>query len=125
MVLFTVALLAAACGVGGARHTGTADCSSRIKADGAVYESHGSTRHRAVEQGVAREADCEDVGAGARGSVFTEDSREVTTYRFPGYPPTQVLGVRYGEAKELAVFVADTVNGADRERIHRQLARPK
>jgi hypothetical protein len=115
-------LLTSACGGQvGAGPAGSADCSTQIRADGVVFSSYGFTRHDATEHGVARESVCEDVGSHARGSVFTGESRHLTTYRIYGYPPSQVLGVRYPHLPRLAVFVADSVGHADRDRIYREL----
>jgi hypothetical protein len=103
---------------------GAADCTAQIQSDGVVFTSYGYTSNTGSKYGIALEAVCEDVGADARGSVFTDESRQVTTYRFPGYPPSQVLGVRYSPDEDFAVFVADSVSPNDQDRIYRELSQP-
>ena len=117
-----LALATTACGgVTGGGASGAADCTSQIRSDGAVFTSYGSTDQSGSEHGVALEAVCEDGGQDARGSVFTDGSREVTTYRFPGHPPSEVLGVRHGGGSGYSFFVADSVSPDDRDRIQREL----
>lgn len=123
-LVLLIGLLTSACdGPVTPEPVGTRDCTTRIKADGIVFSSYGATRHHASKHGVALEAECEDVGADARGSVFTDRSRTVTIYRIDGYPPSEVLGVKDRHLRQLAVFVADTVSRHDRDRILRELAR--
>ena len=124
--VLVLALSTSACdGLPGGGSSGAADCSSQIKSDGAVFSSHGYTDHSGSEYGAALEAECEDVGENARGSVFIDKSRRVTTYRFVGYPPAQVLGVRYSQVEGYAVFVADSVSRKDRDRIYQELDQPE
>jgi hypothetical protein len=104
---------------------GSADCGTQIKVGDTVFSSYGYTNRDATEHGVALESVCEDVGADARGAVFTDESRRVTTFRFEGYPATEVLGVRFGDQPKLAVFVADSVSPDDQDRIYRELAPAK
>ena len=99
------------------------DCSSQVRADDIVYTSHGYTGREARRHSVAEAAECHDVGEDAAGSVFPEEPRHVTTWWFPGYPPEQVLGVRF-DKHSFAVFVADSVPLAERERIWRELGKP-
>lgn len=117
-----VGVAASGCGVSGGGPETAADCASQIQVDGVVYTSHGFTSRAARAYGEALEAVCEDVGVNPRGSVFTDDSRTVPTYRFPGHPPDQVLGVDDGADGELGVFVADSVSRVDRDRIYEELS---
>lgn len=89
--------------------------------DGIVYTSHGYTERKATKYSSAEEADCQDVGPDAAGSVFSESSEQVTTWTFAGHPPAKVLGVRSGR-DSFAVFVADSVNPEERDRIYEDLA---
>jgi hypothetical protein len=102
---------------------GSSDCSTQVRADGIVYTSIGYTERSATKHSSADEADCEDVGPTAAGSVFPESPRRVTTWRFANYPPGKVLGVRSGNANSLAVFVADSIAPDERDRIYEDLAR--
>lgn len=99
----------------------SSDCASQVRADGVVYTSYGHTEHSATEFSSAEEADCDDVGDDAAGSVFPEEPRQVTTWAFPQYPPEDVLGVRFDQ-DTFAVFVADTVPPEKRDRIYKALA---
>jgi hypothetical protein len=55
--------------------------------------------------------------------VFPENSQQVTTWSFHGYPPEEVVGDRF-DKDTFAVFVADSVSDAARERIYRELDQP-
>jgi hypothetical protein len=129
MTLLLLGLATSACtgpvGAGPAGSAGSADCTTKIRAEGTVFSSYGFTRRDATRNGLAQESVCEDVGARARGSVFTAESRQVATYRIDGYPPSRVLGVRYPHLPHLAVYVADSVSPADRDRIYRELGPAK
>lgn len=72
---------------------------------------------------MADRADCDDVGEDAAGSVFPDNPERVTTWSFRGYPTEEVLGVRF-DHDAFAVFVADAVPDAERERIFRELGQP-
>ena len=123
-----LAFLLATSGCGdptGGGSAGTADCPDRIRCEGAVFTSYGYTSRAGRGHGSALEAVCEDTGNDARGSVFTDESRLVATYRFAGYPPSEVLGVKIGRIDGLAVFVADSVSAEERDRIYRELERPE
>ena len=123
-----IGLALATSGCGGptqAGSPGAADCSSQIRSGGVVFSSYGSTDQSGSEHGTALEAVCEDVGRDARGSVFTGDSRQVTTYRFAGYPASRVLGILRSPGDEYEVFVAESVSPEDRDRIHRELGKPE
>ena len=101
----------------------SSDCSAQVRADGIVYTSYGYTERAATRHSVADQADCDDVGEDAAGSVFPDNPQQVTTWSFRGYPPEDVLGVRY-DKNTFAVFVADAVPDAERERIFRELDHP-
>lgn len=88
-----------------------------------MYTSHGFTERDATRRSVADEAECHDVGEGAAGSVFSRHSRQVTTWTFSGYPPEKVLGVRLGDGL-FGVFVAESVQSPERERIFLELQKP-
>ena len=105
---------------GAGSHT-AGDCSAQVRADGVVYTSHGYTERNATEHSTAEEADCEDVGQDAAGSVFPESPHRVTTWTFARYPAAKVLGVWSGKGS-FAVFVADSVPPEERERIYEDLA---
>jgi hypothetical protein len=98
------------------------DCSAQVRADGIVYTSHGYTERSATKHSSAEEADCDDMGPDADGSLFPESPRTVPTWRFADYPPGQVLGVRSGSTDSFAVFVADSVSSEERDRIYEDLA---
>lgn len=117
----TLAFIVSGCSGDGGSQT-SSDCSAQVRADGIVYTSHGYTERKASRHSVADQADCEDVGEDAAGSVFPEHPQQVTTWSFRGYPPEEVLGVR-SDKNSLAVFVADSVPDAERERIYRELRR--
>src|SRR5512139_665736 len=105
-VAVTLSFIVTGCaGAGGSQTSG--DCSAQVRADGIVYTSHGNTERDATEFASAEEADGQDGGPDAAGSVFPESPRHVTTWRFADYPPAKVLGVRSGNTGSLAVFVAD------------------
>jgi len=120
-----VSLALAACGAPGAGESpAAADCANRVRVEGIVYTSHGYTEMPGTKLGTADWAECWDVGGPGReplGSVFPEDPRQVTTWSFEGYAPDLVLGVRLGDEPSFAVFVAETVPRAERERIFREL----
>ena len=118
----TLAFIVSGCSGDGGSQT-SSDCSAQVRADGIVYTSYGYTEHQASEHSVADRADCDDVGGDAIGSVFAEHPQQVTTWSFRGYPPEVVLGVRSDESS-FAVFVADSVSDADRERIFGELGQP-
>ncbi|MFN8195642.1 MAG: hypothetical protein U0R80_15325 [Nocardioidaceae bacterium] len=125
-----VAATAIALGLGAAgcgaipvqRSVGSADCAVWIRADGVVFEQAGVSRQPARHHGVAVESECEDVGPDARGVVFTDESRRLTTYRFVGFPPDGVLGVHLGGRHRLEVFVARSLGDRERARLLRALA---
>lgn len=120
-ITLTLAFIVSGCSVDGGSQT-SSDCSAQVRANGVVYASHGYTERTATRHSVADQADCEDVGEDAAGSVFPEHPQQVTTWSFRGYPPEEVVGVRSGK-KSFAVFVADSVPDAERERIYRDLRR--
>lgn len=103
--------------------TGAADCAAQLRLDGVVYTSYGYTERQALRYAAADAAECHDVGEDAAGSVFPEHPRQVTTWTFRGYPPEEVVGVRF-DADAFAVYVADSVPSAERERIFRELRQP-
>ena len=88
--------------------------------NGVVYTSHGMTDRRASEYSTAEEADCQDVGQDAAGSVSPEQPHHVTTWEFPGYSPATVLSVRYGE-DSFGVFLAESLGPDERERVYADL----
>lgn len=119
-VSLAFAFTVSGCSAGGSQTSG--DCSAQVRADGIVYTSHGYTERKASRHSVADQADCDDVGEDAAGSVFGEHPQQVTTWAFRGYPPEDVVGVRL-DKYSFAVFVADSVPDAERERIYRDLRR--
>lgn len=122
-IAFTLPVIVTGCS-GDDGSQATADCSARVRADDIVYTSYGFTERNATKHSVAEQADCDDVGKDAAGSVFSgKDSKQVTTWSFPGYPPEEVVGVRF-DKDSLAVFVADSVPNAERERIFKELGQP-
>lgn len=100
----------------------SSDCSAQVRADGIVYTSHGYTERSATKHSSAEEADCEDMGPDAAGSVFPESPRHFTTWTFANYPPAKVLGVRSGKTDSFAVFVADSAPPDVRDRVYKDLA---
>lgn len=116
-----VTLTFAVSGCAGTGSQTSGDCSAQVRADGIVYTSYGYTERNATKHSRAEEADCEDVGQDAAGSVFPESPRHVTTWTFAKYPAAKVLGVRSGQ-DSFAVFVADSVPPEERERIYEELA---
>lgn len=108
-------------GSGGSQTSG--DCQAQVRADGIVYTSYGYTERKASRHSAADRADCDDVGEDAAGSVFPDNPEQVDTWSFRGYPTDEVLGVRVDEGS-FAVFVADSVPDAERERIFRELDQP-
>ncbi|WP_277985675.1 DUF6281 family protein [Nocardioides glacieisoli] len=102
----------------------SADCASQIRLDGVVYTSQGTSSHEAERHVEADEAECDDTGRDARGSVFADSPSRVRTWVFAGYPPKEVLGVQYGKSS-FGVFVADTVAPDEQERIYADLSGDK
>ncbi len=92
-----------------------------MRADGAIYTSLGRIQHSAILYSSADEADCEDVGENADGSVFPEHPRQVRTWAFSGFPPEKVLGVR-ANRDSFAVLFADTMSPEQRDQIYQDLA---
>lgn len=122
IISLTLSSVASGCsGDGGSQIS--RDCSAQVRADGIVYTSYGYTDRKASRHSVADRADCDDVGEDAAGSVFAEHPQQVTTWSFRGYPPEEVVGVRFDQ-DSFAVFVADSVPDAERERIYRELDQP-
>ena len=120
-VCVVTVVAAGGCAESGGQQT-SEDCSAQVRADGILYTSHGYTERRASKYSSAEEADCQDVGSDAAGSVFPETPRHVATWTFAGYPPAKVLGVRFGQ-DSFAVFVADSVAPEEREQIYEDLVR--
>ena len=120
-VAMTLSFVVTGCAENGGSQT-SSDCSAQVRADGIVYTSYGFTESSATKFSSAEAADCEDVGRDAAGSVFSESPPTVTTWRFAGYPPVKVLGVRSGNTDSFAVFVADSVPPEERNRIYKDLA---
>lgn len=92
------------------------DCTTQIRVGSAVYSSYGTTQRPASRHVEAERAVCEDVGRDARGSVFPAQPEHVAAWRFPGYPPSKVLAVRY-DTDSFHVFTADSLPDAERDRI--------
>lgn len=99
-------------------HPATADCAGQVRLAGAVYTAYGYTETRGARYAAADEADCQDNGEDVAGSVFPAHPRTVTTWRFPGYSPETVVGVRF-DADTLAVFFAESVPAGERDRVLR------
>lgn len=99
-----------------------ADCSAQVRVGDVVFTAYTATHRRATRYAEADRAECHDVGEGAAGSVFPADPQRVPTWRFDGYPTTEVLGVRLGQGA-FTVFVADRVPRAERDRILAGLGR--
>lgn len=104
-------------------NTVAADCQGQIRIGDEIFTSYGYTKREATRQGVADQADCQDVGKDAAGSVFPEDPQHVPTWRFDGYSPDKVLGVRLGR-DGFHVFVVDSVPLEERARILAALSHP-
>lgn len=120
-ISLTLSFIVSGCSRDGRSQT-ESDCSAQVRADGIVYTSYGYTERKANRHSVADRADCDDVGEDATGSVFPEHPQQVTTWSFRGYPPEEVVGVRF-DKNSFAVFVADSVPDAERQRIYRDLSR--
>ena len=118
-ISLTLSFTVSGCSGDGGRQTSD-DCQAQLRADSIVYTSYGYAERNASKHSVAERADCHDVGEDAAGSVFPENPQQVTTWSFRGYPPEEVVGVRFGK-DTFAVFVADSVPDAARERIYREL----
>ena len=125
-VVTAAAVLVAVCATGGCENGGTvtADCQSQIRVGEAVFTSNGYTERNATKQGVADQAECHDVGDHAAGSVFPDHPLRVQTWRFDGYSPAQVLGVRHGE-DGFAIYVVDHLPQDERDRILTALSHPE
>ena len=120
-----LALAATGCGVDNSNTaTSTADCADQVRLRGVVYTSYGFTDHAATRYAAADQAECQDTGKDPRGSTFPDSPDQVATWTFRGYPPDKVLGVRHGESS-FAVFVAETVQRSERDRIFRALTDEK
>lgn len=122
IVSLTLGFTLSGCSGDGGSQT-SSDCQAQVRADGTVYTSYGYTERNASKHSVAERADCHDVGKGPAGSVFPENPQQVATWSFRGYPPEEVVGVRF-DKDMFAVFVADSVPDAARERIYRGLDQP-
>ena len=103
--------------------TEAADCQGQIQVDGATFTSYGSAQRDATAHGTADQAECDDTGQNPAGSVFPDDPQQVETWRFAGYPPAEVLGVRSG-GDGFEVYVADSLPDDERDRILEELSRP-
>lgn len=123
--LVALACIVAVAGCGLAGESGTTnDCNLQVRSGGIVYtQVVMDTDHEVTRLATAESADCDDVGADARGSVFPEDPRLVDTWQFTGYPTDEVLGVRLGQ-DTMSVFVADVVPPEQRDRLAEELAGP-
>jgi hypothetical protein len=121
-VFLTLPFIVSGCSAKGSPET-SSDCAAQVRAEGIVYTSHGHTDRGATKHSFAEAAECHDVGEDAAGSVFPTHPRQVITWSFRGYPPEEVVGVRVDQ-DSFAVFVADSVRLAERERIWRELAKP-
>jgi hypothetical protein len=119
--VLVVAGAVGALGLMGGPSSGSADCGTLIKSDGIVFAEGGTTSRHAERFGTAAQSVCEDVGANARGAVFTDESRTLTTYRFAGYPASEVLAVRFRADGPFSVFIADSLSDHDRHQIAREL----
>ncbi|WP_243060971.1 DUF6281 family protein [Nocardioides sp. SR21] len=100
----------------GQEESGTADCAGQIRVDDVVYTSFRVTKQAATEHGTAERAECHDVGADAKGSVFPDDPATVTTWTFADYSPDQVLGVRQ-DKHSYVVFISSSVPDDERDQI--------
>lgn len=101
---------------------GASDCNTQVRVDGITYTSVGLgiAEHEATKFSTAELADCDDVGKDARGSVFPEHPRQVNTWKFPGYPASEVVGIRF-EHDSLTVLVADSIPREERDQIFEDL----
>ncbi len=114
----------AACSSRGDGHSAggsPADCQTQIRSGGVDFTSYGSTTRQASRYGTAKSSTCDDVGEDVAGSVFTENSPQITTFKFAGHPPSQVLGVKSAHVDGFEVFVADSVSAEVRDRIYDDL----
>jgi hypothetical protein len=100
---------------------GIAECTPQVRLDGRIYTSYGYTDRSAQRFGEAEQADCDDVGDAAAGSAFPDEPTMVRVWSFHGYPPEDVLGVRFDE-DSFAVLVAESMARKDAERIFRELS---
>lgn len=91
--------------------------------DGVVYVEAGFSEHNAARVGKADEADCEDVGEDARGSVFPDDPRQVTVWAFEGLDPRRVIGLRQGDGT-FRYLIAERVPKSETARISDVLTQP-
>lgn len=121
-VSMMLCFLVTGCAGSGVSET-SSDCQAQLRADGIIYTSYGFTERKASRHSVADRADCDDIGEDAAGSVLPDNPEQVATWSFRGYPPDGVLGIRFDRGT-FAVFVADSVPGAERERIFRELGTP-
>lgn len=103
--------------------TAAADCAQQVRVGGRVFTSHGYTQRRAVKHAAAEMAECRDTGPSPSGLVFPDPPVPVETWTFSGYPPEKVLGVESVGTASFAVFVADAVPPAERDRIYDELSR--
>ena len=103
--------------------TTAVDCQAQIRVDGATFTSYGSTQREAKRHGTADQAECHDTGLEPAGSVFSAEPPQMETWRFDGYPPAEVLGVR-SVRDSFEVYVADSLPDDERDRILEELGRP-
>jgi hypothetical protein len=118
----TLSVIVSGCSADGGSQT-SSDCSAQVRADGIIYTSYGYTERKARRHSIADRADCNDVGEDPAGSVFLEHPQQVTTWSFRGYPPEEVVGVRFDKSS-FAVFVSNSVPHAESERILQDLDQP-
>lgn len=97
------------------------DCEAQIRFSGLTYTANESTDRSATEYRTAEKAACRDTQEDSDGSHFPESPQRVATWRFAGFPPSQVLGVRPAGQGSYQVFVADTVDPSQRAKIHLSL----
>ena len=109
-------------GCGGPESPAGSDCSLAVHRDATTYIEAGFTEHAASKVGKADGADCDDMGADARGAYFAENPHQVDVWSFDGLDSSKVIGVRESNGI-FRVFIAEAVSKAEAKELSRVLPR--
>lgn len=97
------------------------DCNNHVRVGGIIYTSVGIIERGATRFSTAELADCDDVGADARGSVFPKHPQRVDTWEIPGYSTDEVLAICLDQ-ESFDVLASEAIPAEERERILDDLA---
>ena len=95
LMIFGAALLLLGC----ASSTGTADCATTVRYEGSIYRESGFTDTVADEIGMVDLADCDDMGADAQGSYFSDNPEQVAAWSLPGKDVARLIAIPTGDGR--------------------------